>query len=119
MANLTGTTTATAITAGTCPPNDDNPFLLSLPYDHLMHAEQPSQLEGQLRTLSIRSPESLPVDQSDANNTSEASAVCQRRRNDAQDVKAFFREENGRRYCKFCEYVFHPSMTVTFLTCHL
>jgi len=45
------------------------------------------------------------VDQAGSDNTSEAS-VRQRHCNDAQDVKEFFKDENGQSYCKFCKYVF-------------
>ena len=70
---------------------------MSSPYDHLTCAEQPLQLEDQLHVLSIHSPRSLPADQSGSDNTSEASVrqKCQKTRNDAQDVKEFFQEENG------------------------
>ena len=98
-------TYTTAITAGTRPPDDDDPFLVSSPYDQSTRAEQPLQLEDQFRVLSIHLSGNSPVDQAGSDNISEAS-VHQRRHNDAQDVKEFFKDENGRSYCKFCEYVF-------------
>jgi hypothetical protein len=107
MANLAGTAATTAtITTDTSPVEDDNPFLMSSLYNELVHAEQPShasQLEDQLRTLSIHSPESSSASQSDADNTSAVGTAHQKGRKEAQDVKAFFREENERWYCKFCE----------------
>ena len=91
---MTSTITALANTAAT----DDNPFLGSLPYDDMVYAEPPSQalqLEDQLCILSIHSPQASSVSQSDADSTSEASAIHQKQRKDAQDVKAFFWEGNG------------------------
>jgi hypothetical protein len=59
--------------------------------------------------------ESSPIRQHDVDNMSpEASAVRQKGRKDAQDVKAFFQLENERWYCKFCEYVFHLSIILAF-----
>ena len=91
-ASVTTTTVATTLTpsamantTGTAAGNDD-PFLASSPY-------------SKAQQLRIRSPDS----QSDASSTSDASAICRNRRKDAQDVKTFFREQNGRSYCKFCE----------------
>jgi len=60
---------------------DDNPFLGSLPHNQLVYAEQPSQarqLEDQLHILSIHLPQGSSVSQSDADSTSEASAICQK-----------------------------------------
>lgn len=128
MPNTTGTTAATAITTSTSPlaDSDNNPFLVSLPYDQSAYAEQEqplqaSQLEDELRILSIhspqiRSPQSSSISQSDTDTTSDASAGCQPRRKEAQDVKAFFREQNKRWYCKFCEWVFYLSILLAFLT---
>jgi hypothetical protein len=65
MANATRTTA-----------DDDNPFLVSSPTARQLHKR-------------------LSDNQSDATSTSEASAICPAQQNDAQDVKAFFREENG------------------------
>jgi len=75
--------------------DDDNPFLV------------PS---------SICSHESSPANRPDADTTSDGSVVHPKSRKDAQDVRAFFRQENQRQYCKFCEYVFYLSMIPAFLT---
>lgn len=111
--------TGAAATAGAIPVDDDNPFLVASLYGQLVEpisrAEWPSQasqLEDQLRTLSICSPASRR-----ANHMSpEVSPVRQKGRKDAQDVRAFFRQVNERWNCKFCEYVFHLSRTLIFLT---
>src|SRR6267142_378262 len=104
-----------AATAGAIPVDDDNPFLVASLYGQLVEpisrAEWPSQasqLEDQLRTLSICSPASRR-----ANHMSpEVSPVRQKGRKDAQDVRAFFQQVNERWNCKFCEYVFHLSRTL-------
>ena len=113
--------TRATVTAGVVPVDDDNPFLASSLYGQLVEpiscTEWPSrasQLEEQLRTLSICSPASRR-----ANHMSpEVSPVRQKGRKDAQDVRAFFRQVNDRWNCKFCEYVFHfhLSRTLIFLT---
>ena len=77
-------TIATTIT-GADVVDDDNPFLVPLSF-HLC--------------------ESSPANQPDADTTSEGSAAHPKSCKNAQDVRAFFQQENQQSYCKFCEYVF-------------
>jgi hypothetical protein len=87
---------ATAITPYTNLVDDNNPFLV---------------------TSSIHLSEGSPANQLDIDNTSsEVSMVHQKSCKDAQDVKAFFQQENEQWYCKLCMYMFYLSTTLTFLT---
>jgi len=85
--------------------DEDDPFIESSLSKSV--TEQPSQLEVQLRALSIQSSQSPPTSDYNTNDASPAVMIVnQKGRKDAQDVKEFFLKKNERWYCKFCKYAF-------------